>query len=54
MCQGIYQPLKLTEADFARDINIYLSDLQSSPIRTLKELIAFNEEHSKEELPPGT
>ena len=32
------------------DLNAYLVDLTSSPVRTLAEIIAFNEEHAKEEL----
>jgi amidase len=32
------------------DLNAYLADLASSPVRTLAEIIAFNEEHAEEEL----
>lgn len=36
-------------------INQYLAALEVVPsgVRTLKDLIAFNEQHGKEELPPG-
>ena len=33
------------------DLNAYLADLESSPVRTLAEIIAFNEAHTTEELP---
>ncbi len=36
-----------------KDISAYLADLETSPVRTLKELITFNEDHAREELPPG-
>jgi amidase len=32
------------------DLNAYLADLISSPVRTLAEIIAFNEAHAEEEL----
>lgn len=32
------------------DMNAYLADLERSPVRTLAEIIAFNEEHAEEEL----
>ncbi|HET8911485.1 MAG TPA: amidase [Ktedonobacteraceae bacterium] len=32
------------------DLNAYLAGLKSSPVRTLAEIIAFNEEHASEEL----
>jgi amidase len=32
------------------DLNTYLADLESSPVRTLAEIIAFNEAHAAEEL----
>ena len=36
-------------------INQYLAGLEAVPsgVRTLKDLIAFNEQHGNEELPPG-
>ena len=42
-------------AIFQDGINRYLADLDDVPsgVRTLKDLIAFNELHEKEELPPG-
>lgn len=33
------------------DMNAYLADLASSPVRTLEDIIAFNQAHSQEELP---
>jgi amidase len=33
------------------DLNAYLADLERSPLRTLAEIIAFNEAHAAEELP---
>lgn len=36
--------------DFKADINKYLSELVSSPVRTLADLIAFNNAHANEEL----
>lgn len=33
------------------DLNAYLADLESSPVRTLAEIIAFNIEHADKELP---
>lgn len=33
------------------DLNAYLAELISSPVRTLAEIIAFNQEHAEEELP---
>lgn len=33
------------------DLNAYLAELLSSPVRTLAELIAFNEAHAGEEMP---
>jgi amidase len=32
------------------DLNAYLADLAISPVRTLAEIIAFNQEHAEEEL----
>jgi amidase len=36
--------------EFKRDLNAYLADLVDSPVRTLAEIIAFNEEHADLEL----
>jgi amidase len=36
--------------EFKADLNRYLSGLASSPLRSLEEVIAFNEAHSEEEL----
>jgi amidase len=33
------------------DLNAYLADLEISPVRTLAEIIAFNQAHAAEELP---
>lgn len=35
--------------DFKHDLNIYLSGLLQSPVRTLAEIITFNKQHAKEE-----
>ena len=37
--------------EFKADLNSYLADLESSPVRSLEEIIAFNEAHAAEELP---
>ncbi|MEJ7653268.1 MAG: amidase [Chloroflexia bacterium] len=36
--------------EFKADLNAYLADLEDSPVRTLEEIIAFNDEHANEEL----
>ncbi|GHO42622.1 amidase [Ktedonospora formicarum] len=36
--------------EFKADLNQYLSELQSSPVRTLADIIAFNKAHAAEEL----
>ncbi len=36
--------------EFKADLNRYLSELDSSPVRTLSDIIAFNNEHANEEL----
>ena len=36
--------------EFKDDLNHYLSDLRSSKVRSLKEVIAFNERHGRKEL----
>jgi amidase len=36
--------------EFKADLNQYLADLASSPVRSMAEIIAFNEEHAAEEL----
>jgi len=36
--------------EFKDDLNHYLSDLESSKVRSLKEVIAFNERHRRKEL----
>jgi len=47
--------VSLTLMIFQAGVNQYLADLEDTPsgVRTLKDLIAFNEEHEKEELPLG-
>jgi len=37
--------------EFKADLNRYLAELVSSPVRTLAEIIAFNNEHASAELP---
>jgi amidase len=37
--------------DFKHDLNVYLKDLVSSPVRSLKELIAFDIAHADVEMP---
>lgn len=36
--------------EFKADLNTYLSALESSPVRSLEEVIHFNEEHAEQEL----
>jgi amidase len=36
--------------EFKADLNAYLSALESSPVRSLEEIIRFNEEHAEQEL----
>lgn len=40
-------------ADFRKDFQAYLDDLEFAPIKSLQELIEFNREHADIELPPG-
>ncbi|KUJ15904.1 amidase signature enzyme [Mollisia scopiformis] len=42
----------LTYADFRPLMNEYLEGLEESPIRSLKDMIEFNEAHADKELPP--
>lgn len=35
------------------NVDAYLADLAESPVRTLEEMITFNEEHGDVCLPPG-
>lgn len=37
--------------EFKADLNTYLADLAETPVRTLEEIIAFNEAHTDEEMP---
>jgi len=41
------------EADFRKDIERYLASLSISKVRTLADIIEFNEENAARELPPG-
>jgi amidase len=43
----------LMYADFRPSLNIYLEDLETSEVRSLKEMIDFNNAHPDLELPPG-
>ncbi len=43
----------ILDADFRSSLNNYLEDLETSEVRSLKELIDFNNAHSDLELPPG-
>jgi amidase len=36
--------------DLKRELNIYLSELLQSPVRTLADIIAFNNKHAQEVL----
>jgi amidase len=40
-------------ADFRKDFQAYLDDLEFAPIKSLQELIDFNREYADGELPPG-
>ncbi|RDW76971.1 amidase signature (AS) enzyme-5 [Coleophoma cylindrospora] len=42
----------LTYADFRPLMNEYLESLEESPVRSLKDIIKFNEDHADKELPP--
>src|SRR5439155_9974672 len=37
--------------EFKNDLNLYLADLVSSPVRSLAEIIRFDTEHADEEMP---
>lgn len=41
----------LSDDDFAKDIDKYLTDLETSPVRSLSELIEFNQRNADSELP---
>lgn len=41
-----------TGADLKKELNAYLQDLEESQVRTLQDIIDFNNEHATEELPP--
>ena len=42
--------MKVLLFEFKADLNAYLSTLESSPVRSLEEIIRFNEEHAEQEL----
>lgn len=42
----------IIEADMKPQINAYLEDLAESDVRSLAEVISFNEKHADLELPP--
>lgn len=50
---GELAPFVVMKADFRRDLNDYLAELQDAPVRTLKEIIQFNYDHSEQELADG-
>jgi hypothetical protein len=39
--------------DLKRNLESYFQSLEFSKVRTLEELVQFNNKHSKEELPEG-
>ncbi len=42
--------MKVLLCEFKADLNQYLATLQSSPVRSLEEIIRFNEQHADQEL----
>ncbi|KAH7327793.1 amidase signature domain-containing protein [Stachybotrys elegans] len=42
----------VTMSDMKRDLTAYLQDLEESEMRTITDIIMFNEKHADEELPP--
>ena len=42
--------MKVLLFEFKAGLNAYLSALESSPVRSLEEVIRFNEEHAEQEL----
>lgn len=42
-----------SDADFRPLLNEYLEGLEESSVRSLKDIIEFNEAHADLELPPG-
>ncbi|KAL7921314.1 amidase signature domain-containing protein [Trichoderma austrokoningii] len=45
--------LMVTLADFRKDFQAYLDDLEFAPVKSLQQLIDFNREHADIELPPN-
>ncbi|KAF2094314.1 amidase family protein [Rhizodiscina lignyota] len=39
--------------DFKRDLENYFAELKESKVKSLEELVKFNEDHREQELPPG-
>lgn len=44
---------RFTGLEFEKDLNTYLAGLESTPVKTLKDLVQWNKEHSDLEMPPG-
>jgi len=43
----------VTDYDFAPNLNEYLASLEKSSVRSLEDLIKYNEEHATKALPEG-
>lgn len=43
--------LNIIVGRFKQNLDLYLQDLESSPVRTLDEMIAFNEAHAEKAMP---
>lgn len=43
----------IPEADFKESINEYLEGLEIAKVKSLEELVQFNEDHAETELPEG-
>lgn len=43
-----------TAGDLKRNLEAYLADLESSQVRSVEDIVKFNEEHADLELPTGT
>jgi hypothetical protein len=49
-----FNPVNLvTDYDFASDINGYLASLEKSSVKSLEDLIQYNEKHAAKALPDG-
>jgi amidase len=40
-------------SDMKRDLTAYLQSLDESEVRTIADIIEFNQKHADKELPPG-